>query len=205
MYTIADGWIVFDDGTRVKAISGGQDAPTLDFSPDFVLNVNSDLPSSGIPETDLPGELGGGVPFGDTTSPGNLSMADIIRTGGDPTMVDSGSLSDALRSGTGAPFDPSTFNPNVPAADQAGSVNVMDVVKTVTGLGAGIASIFLGRGGSSNPAANRSASNGTPTLAQRLFGMNPGPAGSTPNSNMLGVLVAILAVIGFIIFYRSAK
>jgi hypothetical protein len=204
MYVIENGFIVFEDGTRVKAISGGQDEVAVDFSPDYVLNVNSDLPS-GTPTADLPGTLGGGVPFGDTTSAGNVSLADIIRTGGDPTMVDSGSLSDALRSGTGAPFDPSTLNPGVSSTDQASSINVMDVVKTVTGLGAGIASIFLGRGGSSNPSANRSATNGTPTLAQRLFGTSVGASGNTPNTGLMGMVVVALAVIGIMLFFRARR
>jgi hypothetical protein len=202
MYQIENGYIVFDDGTCVKSISGGQDEVAVDFSPDFVLNVNSDMPS-GVPTADLPGAIGGGVPFGDTTSPGNLSLADIIRTGGDPTFADAGSLSDAVRSGSGAPFDPSTFNPNVPAAEQAGSIGVMDVVKTVTGLGAGIASIFLGRGGSSNPSANRSATNGTPSLAQRLFGVSPGTSGNVPSSSLMGMVVVVIAAIGLMLVFRS--
>lgn len=210
-------WYVRDPetGREWPAMRGGQDLPdptmTLVYNDqpltvDAVLNVGG--VDSIVPSSDLPGQLEGGVPFGDPNAPGNQSLADIIRSGGSaPTAetVNAGSLSDVLRSGASSPtFDTSIFNPNVPVADQAGSVTVMDAVETfLKGAGAAIGAgvKLLGgssstKGGTSNPGTATSTA-GIMPLSQRLFGITPGPSGGIPSSVFLASIVLILAAFLF--------
>lgn len=207
-YVIEGGYAIFPDGSRVRAISGGQDLPTVDFQTDpnalvdafnvdFVLNV-------GGPVVDT-----GGVPFGDPAAAGYVGLSDYIRGGGNPelytgTVATNSSLSDILRTTGGdvsreSAFDPSVFNPNAPGTPSDWSItSVIDsVTKGIVGLGG--TAIGLLNATRSPSSGQRAPSGGSPgqTLGQRIFGMNPGAGGNLPQ--ML-VWAAFAAVGGLLIF-----
>lgn len=208
MFTLENGYVVFEDGSRIKAISGAQDLPDVQietpsdlvdaFNVDFVLNVGGDDMTDG------------GVPFGDPDVAGYMGLSDFLRDGGDSgdylgTVANNSSLSDAVRSGSeGGAFNPDTMS--TAGAGQSSDFNITSVIDSVT---KGILSLgqlaLAGVAVSKSPSGGQTtASGGTkPSLAQQLgLGLGPGVSGAPVN--ML-FFAAILAAVGFVIFTLARR
>lgn len=205
-YTVHDGWIIFPDGTRVRAICGAQDDSGIPVEFTNIFETGSPDPTGTI---DAVGYGDSGVPFA-ASNPSDVSLSDVLRSGGSPTTAESinaGSLSDILRSGAESPpFDPGQMNPNVDSAiQQANDPNgpgVMDVVETVVKQGFMLAKTLLGGKGSANPASRNATATG-PSLWQRVFGTTPGQGGNSPTAGNQLLLVALVVILGFV-FLRLA-
>lgn len=226
-YRIQDGWVVFDDGARIRAISGAQEdllgasgpdlSSIVDASSyadatqvDFVLNIGY-----------TPPDTEGGVSFGDPEAAGYVGLSDAIRSGTEAdayvgTVAVNSSLSDVLRSSGQSPqeaFNPDQFNPNVNTSIP--DFSVMDVVDSVvsnisklTGAAISAYSAFGKSGGttSSKPDSGTPAGS-TPSLWQRLFGgpvsTAPGASGNPVSPLLLGGAVAAFALVLFLLGQRS--
>jgi len=214
MWTIHDGWVYFDDGTRVRAISGAQDVNTLDFQAlggepsDLVeaFNVDFVLTVGGDPSMDI-----GGVPFGDPADDaGYVGLSDALRsgdTGGEyiGNVATNSSLSDILRGNEPSPgFDVNQYNPNAPGTPSDWSIT--DVIDSVTkGIGAlagAAVSVFNATKSASGGQRAPSGATGQ-TLAQRLFGANPGASGNLPQVVLWGSLLAVGTFLMFAMIRRA--
>ena len=210
---LRDGYWYYDDGTRLKAISGAQDLEGLEIgSPsDWVTATQMDFTATWSPtQGDLYVDLGG-VPYGDPEAAGYVGLADFLRSGGDPegylgTVSTNSSLSDAVRGGSeGGAFDPATFTPYQSGSGQPSGFNITNVIDSVSKGIAALGGVALGALALSKaPSGGQRDASGRPvgqTLAQRVFGMSPTAAGNAPS--ML-FLVALMAAGGFL-FYMLAR
>ncbi len=183
----------------IQAVGGDPADLVQAFNVDFVLNVG------GEPLLDT-----GGVPFGDPETAGYVGLADYLRSGGDPesyiATVNATSTADILRSGGDSPgFDPAVYNPNPPGVPS--DWNITDVFKSITsGIAAlgGTAVALIGA--TKSPSSGQRAASGAPagqSLAQRLFGVNPGASGNVPSALLWGGMLAVVAFLGFAMIRKA--
>lgn len=221
-YRLESGWVIFDDGTRIRSISGAQEdllgasgpdlSSIVDASTyadatqvDFVLNIGY-----------TPPDTEGGVTFGDPAAAGYVGLSDAIRSGTEAdayvgTVAVNSSLSDVLRSSGQTPqeaFNPDQFNPNVNSSIP--DFNVMDVVDSVvsnisklTGTAISAFSAFGKSGGTTSSKATSGSPNTQPSLWNRLFGgpvsTAPGASGNPVSPLLLGGAVAAFALVIFLL------
>src|SRR5216684_3543192 len=217
---LVNGYWEYDDGTRLKAISGAQELPEVTDASSFVTATNMDFVASWSPnQGDLYVDIGG-VPYGDAEAAGYVGLSDAVRSGmsGDAyigTTATNSSLSDILRtygpegsaSGEQPGFTATDFGTGPAGAEGLKITDVFDIITKSLSTAAGIAfaGLAASKAGSANPGAPTGSAGAAPSVAQRLFGgYLPGASGNPvlPGSNSMSfVLIAVLG--GLLIFFLA--